>query len=78
MESLLESGRHEGISWSRVDEDLEVDPEEEKVEEEWDYNESDNSISEMSIEVGLSSVAFLNATHATHHSMSLLYIQNLP
>jgi len=55
-----------------------VDPKEEEVKEEWDYNESNDSISEMSIEVGLSSVAFLNATHATHHSMSLLYIQNLP
>jgi hypothetical protein len=54
LESLLESGRHEGISWSRVDEDLEVDPEEEEVKEEWDNDESNDSISEMSIKVGLS------------------------
>jgi len=74
----LKSGRHEGISWSRVDEDLEVDPEEQEVEKEWDDDESDNSISEMSIKVGLSSVAFSSARHATHHGMSLLYIQNLP
>jgi hypothetical protein len=58
LKSLLESGRHEGISWSRVDEDFEVDPEEEEVEEEWDDNESHDSVSEMSIKVGLLSVVF--------------------
>jgi len=78
LKSLLESGRHEGISWSRIDEDFEVDPEEKEVEEEWDDNESNDSISEMSIKVGLLSVVFFSARLVTHHSMSLLYIQNLP
>jgi len=50
----LESGRHEGISRSRVNEDLEVNPEEEEVEEEWYDNKSNNSVSEMSVEVSLS------------------------
>jgi hypothetical protein len=78
LKSLLESGRHECISWSRIDEDLEVNPEEEEVEEEWNDNESNDSVSEMSIEVGLLSVVFFSARLVTHHSMSLLYIENLP
>jgi len=55
-----------------------VDPEEKEVEEERNDNESNDSISEMSIKVGLLSVMFYNARPATHHSMALLYIQNLP
>jgi hypothetical protein len=78
LKGLLESRGHEGVSWSRVDEDLEVDVEKGEVEEEWDDNESNHSVSEMSIEVGLSSVVFLNAGRATHHSMPLFYIQYLP
>jgi hypothetical protein len=78
LKSLLESGRHEGISRSRVDEDLEVDPEEEEVKEEWDNDESNDSVSEMPIKVGLSSVGSFDARRVTHHSMSFLYIQNLP
>lgn len=67
LQSLLESGRHECISWSRIDEDLEVDPEEQEVKEEWDDDEADDPIGEMSVEICLS-----------HQLVPLTDLSNLP
>lgn len=79
LESLLESGRHECVSGSRVDENLEVDPEEQEVEEEWDDNETNDPVCEMSVEVGLAFQRRSPKTKgSTYHSVSLLDIQNLP
>ena len=78
LESLLESGRHECISGSRVYEDFEVDPEEQEVEEEWDDNETNDSVCEMSVKVGLSCQLCPRRATATDHGVSFLDVQNLP
>ena len=79
LKSLLESGRHECISGSRVDENLEVNPEKQEVEEEWDDNETNDPVCEMSVEVGLAFQRRSPKTKgSTYHGVSLLDIQNLP
>jgi hypothetical protein len=54
LQGFLESRRHEGIAWSRVDENLEVDPEEDEVQDERKDDQSQRSVRKVTIEVCLS------------------------
>lgn len=59
-----------------------MDPEEKQVDEEWEHDQSECSVGEVTVEVGLIHVS-QDAPHGhggglAHHSVTLFDIQNLP
>ena len=62
-----------------------MNPEKEEVQEEWEYDQSERSVREMTVEVGLmrcEQVYLLIDTslvpQSTHHGVTLFNIENLP
>jgi hypothetical protein len=53
LQSLLEGRAHEGISRTRVDQDLEVNVEERKVYDEWKDDEAESAVSKVLVKVRL-------------------------
>jgi hypothetical protein len=52
-QSFLERRAHERVAWSGVLQNLEVDPEEGQVDHERENDETDSSIQEVTVKVGL-------------------------